>query len=224
MPAPFQVENPQTGAVLLSVDYSGNVQAAGTIGGIPAAGSSTAPITFADTVNIHGGDPAGLLNITQSVATVTNPGTISQQEAAATNGAYAIFVSGDASARFSLRADGQMRWGPGNAGLDTTLARSAAGVLAVTTGSFDVSTAGQGLRVAEGSNAKQGTATLTAGAVTVANTSVTATSRIFLTSQADGGTPGFLRVSTRTAGTSFTITSSSGTDTSTVAYEIFEVG
>jgi hypothetical protein len=48
--------------------------------------------------------------------------------------------------------------------------------------------------------------------------------RILVTSNADGGTPGFLRVSARTAGTSFTVTSSSGTDTSTFAYEIFEPG
>ncbi len=80
------------------------------------------------------------------------------------------------------------------------------------------------LSVAEGSNAKQGTATLVAGTVTVANTSVTANSRIFLTSQVDGGTPGFLRVSARVAATSFTITSSNGADTSTVAYLITEPG
>lgn len=85
-------------------------------------------------------------------------------------------------------------------------------------------TLGRGLAVPEGSNAKQGTATLTAGTVTVSNTAVTANSRIFLTAQNTGGTPGALRVSARTAGTSFTITSSSGTDTSTVAYEIFEPG
>lgn len=83
-------------------------------------------------------------------------------------------------------------------------------------------TAGQGFKVKEGSNAKMGTATLVAGAVTVSNTSVTANSRIFLTSNVDGGTPGFLRVSARTASTSFTITSSSGTDTSTVAWLIVE--
>jgi len=88
----------------------------------------------------------------------------------------------------------------------------------------DVTSIGQGIKVAEGTNAKQGTAVLTAGSAVVANTSVTASSRILLTSQADGGAPGFLRVSARTAGTSFTITSSSGTDTSTVAYEIFEPG
>lgn len=79
-----------------------------------------------------------------------------------------------------------------------------------------------GLRVREGVNAKQGVAVLVAGTVTVANTSVTANSRIFLTTQVPGGTPGFLWVSARVAGTSFTILSSSATDTSTVAYEIFE--
>lgn len=91
-----------------------------------------------------------------------------------------------------------------------------------TEGNFALQTAGQGLRVKEGSNAKQGTAVLVAGTLVVSNTAVTANSRIFLTSQVDGGTPGFLRVSTRTAATSFTILSSSNTDTSTVAYQIFE--
>ena len=91
-------------------------------------------------------------------------------------------------------------------------------------GDIDVRVAGAGLRVKEGTNCKQGTAVLVAGTVTVADTAVTDSSRIFLTGQEDGGTPGFLRVSARTPGRSFTITSSSGTDTSTVAYEIFEPG
>jgi hypothetical protein len=91
-------------------------------------------------------------------------------------------------------------------------------------GNVDIKVAGAGLRVREGTNCKQGTAVLVAGTVTVADTAVTASSRIFLTGQADGGTPGFLRVSARIAGKSFTITSSSATDTSTVAYEIFEPG
>lgn len=85
-----------------------------------------------------------------------------------------------------------------------------------------VVTVGAGLRVAEGGNAKMGVATLTAGAATVATTAVAATSRIFLTCQTPGGTPGFLRVSARTASTSFTITSSSGTDTSIVAWMIVD--
>lgn len=88
-------------------------------------------------------------------------------------------------------------------------------------GSFALRQVGQGLRIAEGSNAKQGAATLTAGTVTVANTSVTANSRIFLTAQ-DNNSTGALRVSARTAGTSFTITSSNAGDSGVVAYEIFE--
>ena len=91
-------------------------------------------------------------------------------------------------------------------------------------GGYGFVTAGTGLKVAEGTNAKQGTAVLVAGVKTVANTAVTANSRIFLTSQVDGGSPGFLRVSARVAGTSFTITSSNVADTSTVAYLINEPG
>ncbi|MCK9394237.1 MAG: hypothetical protein M0Q44_01435 [Methylobacter sp.] len=79
-----------------------------------------------------------------------------------------------------------------------------------------------GLTVTEGANAKQGVATLVAGTVVVANTSITANSRIFLTAQTNAGTTGFLSISARTPGTNFTILSSSNLDTSVVAYEIFE--
>ena len=100
------------------------------------------------------------------------------------------------------------------------------GDIDVASGDVDVQTAGLGLAVAEGSNAKQGVATLVAGTVTVANTSVTANSRIQLTEQALGtvSVPSALCVSARVAGTSFTILASQATDTSVVAYEIFEPG
>jgi hypothetical protein len=67
-----------------------------------------------------------------------------------------------------------------------------------------------------------GTAVLVGGTVTVNNTLVTANSRIFLTTQVTGGTVGSPYISARTASTSFTITSTSGTDTSTVAWMIVE--
>ena len=90
-------------------------------------------------------------------------------------------------------------------------------------GSIIAASAGQGVQVKEGTNAKMGvTGAMTAGAITVSTTAVTATSRIFLTAQTTGGTAGALRVSARTAGTSFTITSTSGSDTSTVAWFIVE--
>lgn len=89
-------------------------------------------------------------------------------------------------------------------------------------GNLIAGTVGAGLEVKEGSNAKQGTATLVGGTVVVSNNSVTANSRIFLSGQNSSGTAGALTVSARTAGTSFTILSTSNTDTRLVAYEIFE--
>lgn len=88
----------------------------------------------------------------------------------------------------------------------------------------EITVAGKGLRVKEGSNAKQGTSTLVAGTVTVSNTSVTANSRILLTVQSLGTVtaPKAIAVTARTASTSFTITSEDATDTSVVAWQIFE--
>jgi hypothetical protein len=87
-----------------------------------------------------------------------------------------------------------------------------------------ISTAGKGLTLTEGSNAKMGTATLNGvTAVTVSNTSVTANSRIFLTVQTPAGTVGGAAyVSAITAGTSFQIKGILAGDTSTVAYLIVE--
>jgi hypothetical protein len=113
---------------------------------------------------------------------------------------------------------------PGGLSLQSFL--TTGGSISVFGGAIDVKTAGQGLQVAEGANAKQGVVTLVAGSAVVANTSVTATSRIFLTAQSLGtvGVPQALAVTARTPGTSFTITSAGGTDTSVVAYEIYEAG
>jgi parallel beta-helix repeat protein len=90
----------------------------------------------------------------------------------------------------------------------------------------DVKVAGAGLAVTEGSNCKQGTVTLNGTTnVVVANTSVTANSRIFLTIQSKGGvTPGVPYVAARTAGTSFSVVSTVASDNSVLAYEIFEPG
>jgi hypothetical protein len=83
-------------------------------------------------------------------------------------------------------------------------------------------TAGRGIKIKEGSNARMGQATLVGGTVTVSNTSVTANSRIFLTCAVVGGTQGMLSVGTLTASTSFVINSSNGADTSTVNWFIME--
>lgn len=91
-------------------------------------------------------------------------------------------------------------------------------------GDFKINTAGKGLFIKEGSNAKMGTCTLSAGSCTVSTTAVTASSRIFITVQSLGtvavATP--VAVTARSAGTSFTISSSSATDTSVIAWVLFE--
>ena len=65
-----------------------------------------------------------------------------------------------------------------------------------------------------------GRAVLVAGTVTVNTAEVFASDNIHLTQVVTGGTPGHLSVGTIVAGTSFVINSSSGTDTSTVFWEI----
>lgn len=98
---------------------------------------------------------------------------------------------------------------------------SGAGLL-TTMNDVAVGVAGKGLQIKEGSNAKMGANTLVAGTVTVSTTAVTANSRILLTGQNSSGTHGELTVSARTAGTSFTITSSNGADTRSVAWMLVE--
>lgn len=189
---------------------------------------------------------------TVTAAAVSTTTTPVYTGASASSVVLAAQVTGDTQQRFQVLADGTLHWGSGSATWDVNLYRYAANGLAtddalkLTAGTLllgpagdatvartaggnvgsavniAASTAGKGFQVAEGSNCKQGTAVLAAGTVVVANTSVTANSRIFLTTQAPGGTVGAPYVSARTAGTSFTITSTSNTDTSTVAYLIME--
>ena len=116
---------------------------------------------------------------------------------------------------------------PGNIvlqpGTGTGSGLSSYGKVLIVNTDLSITNPGTGIKIAEGTNAKQGIATLVSGTVTVNNTSVTYNSRIFLTIQnPNSTTPGYLWISGRTAGTSFTIQSSSSSDGSIVAYEIFE--
>jgi hypothetical protein len=171
------------------------------------------------------------------------PGTAATVAAAAGSVVLQAMVSGDTVQRVTVGGDGKLNWGPGNAATDTNLYRGGAGTLKTdsffamssgqASGAFSVftgaakaliaGTAGGGLAVAEGTNARSGTATLNGTtAVVINNTSVTANTRIQLTIQAPGGTVGSPYVSTRTAGTSFQIKSTTAGDTSTVAWLLVE--
>ena len=79
-----------------------------------------------------------------------------------------------------------------------------------------------GIGVQEGSNEFMGVSTLVAGTVTVSNTSVTSSSRIFLTAQNSSGSAGEVYISGRSSGTSFTITSTNILDTRDIAWLIIE--
>lgn len=116
----------------------------------------------------------------------------------------------------------QLRFGSGAGVQDCNLRSPAANLIDVLTADFAVKSIGRGLQVATGANAKMGTAVLVAGTVTVANTSVTASSLIIHWRQVAGGALGQLSIGVITAGVSFVINSSSATDTSTIGYLIME--
>jgi hypothetical protein len=224
----FQAAGPggpwvQSGAI--SADNSNNIHI------LPAGAGNTilgSGLTAGVPVSISGPESGGV-----PVVDVTNTSSASAPILRITaNAINDLFlggrVAGDTNARLILdtQAAGnpRIRYGPGNAAPDISLTRSAANTLTLNTADLDIGTAGRGLQVAEGANGRMGVVTLVAGVATVLNTTVTANTRIFLTCQTPGGAPGFLRVSARTAGTSFTVTSSSGTDTSVVGYLMLEPG
>jgi hypothetical protein len=111
---------------------------------------------------------------------------------------------------------------------DITILAKNAGDMCVNTAAASGTNPGTGPVVCDGTTwrlktigaVKTGTATLVGGTVTVADTAITANSVIRLAYRTIGGTPGAVYVSARTASTSFAITSTSGTDTSVIQYDI----
>lgn len=91
-------------------------------------------------------------------------------------------------------------------------------------GNIEAVTVGKGLQVKAGTNARVGTGTLVGGTLLVANTSVTANTLIFITGQAGGvlANIGYIYVSARVNGTSFTVSSLNPLDTSNFAYFLVE--
>lgn len=159
--------------------------------------------------------PAGPLNTLGLIGTLASP----VPTAANTAGTDTIISGGQGT---GTGISGKLRLRATPAGSAGSTANTPVDIAVIDEAGLALARVGDGFKVKEGSNATMGLATLVAGAVTVATTKVTATSRIFLMGNSDGGTPGWHRISARVAATSFTITSSSGTDTSTVAWLIVE--
>lgn len=106
----------------------------------------------------------------------------------------------------------------GKVGVRTAAPTEALGV----NGNIALETAGNGLEIKEGTNARMGTVALASGIGTVSTTTITATSRVMLTAQDGTVNAGAVWVSGRTAGTSFVISSTDGADARTVAWVILE--
>lgn len=205
--------------------------------GITRGGTITGALT------ITGSFPAGGALHVKNTAAAPTDHTVIVEGVGATDRAMGFLVTGETNDRHNMDLGGKHQWGNGGAGTpDTNLFRASADNLQTddyfvmpngqSNGNFaifgngatalDLGSAGGGTAIKEGSNARMGTLVLTgATPVVVANTSVTATTRIFLTANVPGGTPGHFWVSARTAGTSFSVTGTAG-DTSTLAYRLDE--
>jgi len=138
-------------------------------------------------------------------------------------GSFKLTASATVDRRMELGPNAIQIWDNGTGATPNSLSLQGSGSVARIGGGA----AGTGLQVGglTGSIVSKltfGTGTLVAGTAVVSQTNVTSSSRIFTCSNADGGTPGWLRVTAKSAGVSFTVTSSSGTDTSTFTYLIIE--
>ena len=135
------------------------------------------------------------------------------------SGQRIMFIGNRTASPIGNPTAGYYMWGESG---DATIRSSGGGITSVGTAGVSMQTVGQGLLIKEGTNATLGRATMVGGTITVNTTKVTANSEIFLTIQSPSGTPGAVYVSDRTAGTSFTITSTTTLDTSVVAWFIVE--
>jgi len=89
-------------------------------------------------------------------------------------------------------------------------------------GDVKLGTAGKGIYIKEGVNATLGRVVLTGGTASVSTTKVTDVSEIFLTNNVPGGTIGTPYIDARVSGVSFSISSTSILDTSTISWWIVE--
>ncbi len=155
---------------------------------------------------IYGGSGSWIQLVSNSGAIVAIAGTAGEITASTTAGTTTLSLPSALTA-------------PGSVTATTTLTASS-GAITATNGNLVLGTAGNKLSIATGANASVGTtAAMSAGAVTTANTSVTTSSIILYARATGGGTQGNVEISAQTTG-SFTLTSTSGSETSTFNYLI----
>lgn len=181
-------------------------------------------ITAASSQNIimQMGDSSGATRVTfrdstaTEIAFIASTGAFFSGSIGTSNTATALTLSAN-----SIDATGS------DANVDISLTPQGTGNVDVVTGNLDIQAGNLQLTGAatqlqmEGGAVTDfiGSAVLVAGSVVVANTNIAANDLILLSRSTSGGTPGNLSY-VISAGASFTINSSSGTDTSTIAYVI----
>ncbi len=193
----------------------GNFNLLGTANQITSTGAGST-ITFSIPATfIAPGSIASTTTITSGTALVSTTTLTTGQGITATTGNI-VATAGNISATVGSVAAGSTV----TAGTSIT---ATAGNITATNGNLVISTAGKKLSIATGANASIGTsAAMTAGAIVVSTTAVTASSIIVVAHNTLGGTPGAVSAPSASiiAGTSFAIASSSNTDTSTVNWWI----
>lgn len=211
-----------TGSATVRAGFAGVMSgnpASNSIGlftGIYGAGVLTTAVNLTSTVGLAGGRFAP---VNQAAGTITGAASVVCN--AITNSGGGV-ITNAYGAYIAARGVGTNRYG-----VYVETDKSYFGGDVNTDGNVVAQAAGKGLQIKEGSNARMGRATLVGGTVTVANTSITASTRIFLSRAVGGGTRGFLEVGTVTANTSFVINSVDGAgalvaDTSQVDWLLVE--
>jgi hypothetical protein len=179
------------------------------------------------TVGPNASDPGG--PVTLSVTNTSN----TPNSAAILNATVGGTSAGDAYTTYTITGNAVWSSGLENISRNYVISNTASlesGQLLVVdpagdvtaTGNIVSSTAGKGLQIKSGSNARIGTGTFVAGSVGVLNTSITANTAIFLTTVIPGGTVGVPFVASKTIGTGFSVNSTSALDTSTFDYLLIE--
>lgn len=215
----------------------GNYTLAGTANQIAvaqSAGTTTFSVpsspSFAGTVTSGTGFTATTGNITATTGAVSANTTVTAGTGitattgniAATAGAVSAGTTVTAGTDVTATA-GNITATTGSVSAGTTVTggtgvTATTGAITATNGNIVLGTAGNKINIATGANASAGTsAAMTAGAVTVATTAVTASSLIFAIPATLGTVtdPQAVYVSAITPNTSFTLTSADATDTST---------
>ena len=205
-----------------SPNYLFNLQSLKT-GSPGTAINSTTPGGFiTSTVNGASSNATGItINVSNTLASATNVALTGLSMHSSTLAAAGAIKSNNYGLSVNVSGGGTnyaALFSSGNVGIGTLAPTESLEV----NGNIRIS-GKNGLKITEGTNARMGKATLVAGTVVLNTNAVTANSRIFLMDQTpNGGTPGTSYISARTAGTSFTITSTNAGDVSDVAWIIIE--